>query len=262
MGGGVMNLEKREKGQGHTPQEWARALGIAKKTLLSERSLKRFSKRLRRGRLWREIQKWIRPGTSLLDAGCGMGQWVYFFNTQKIAATGLDFSEEMISVLRRRFPEYTWIHGRVQDIAQPDACFDYVLSLGVVEHDPEGPQRALREFYRVLKKSGIALLSTPLDTPARRRASRLLYDQSSPTTFFFEYQFTVDELAGYMKDAGFHVEKTLLYSRDLDIVFPGIYILAARCGRIALALAHRFFAPIMALCPNSYCMALVVGTKR
>jgi ubiquinone/menaquinone biosynthesis C-methylase UbiE len=259
--GDAMNLEKREKGQGHSPQEWAKILGIGKKSLLNDRYLKRSNNRLCRSRLWKAMRKWLRPGTSLLDAGCGMGQWVHFFHGQEIAAVELDFSEEMISTLRNRFPRYTWIHGCVQNIALPDDSFDYVLSLGVVEHDPNGPQQALNEFHRILKKGGIAFVSVPLDTPARRKASRLRYNQSNPTAFFFEYQFTVKELSDHMINAGFRVASTVLYTRNLNVVFPRVYLFAERCGRIPLALAHRLFIPIMALCPNSYCMVLAVGIK-
>jgi 2-polyprenyl-3-methyl-5-hydroxy-6-metoxy-1,4-benzoquinol methylase len=43
----------------------------------------------------------------------------------------------------------------------PDASFDVVLFLAVIEHLPESPDRVLREIRRVLKPNGHLVLTTP-----------------------------------------------------------------------------------------------------
>jgi|Deesub1362B_J571_1020462.scaffolds.fasta_scaffold08637_1 ubiquinone/menaquinone biosynthesis C-methylase UbiE len=46
----------------------------------------------------------IKKSETLLDADCGMGQWVLLCNKNEIMASGLDYSVDMISLLKDIFP--------------------------------------------------------------------------------------------------------------------------------------------------------------
>lgn len=65
-------------------------------------------------------------------------------------------------------------HAEFQDARHlnfPDASFDYVYSISVIEHIPEnGDSEALREFRRVLKPGGLAVVEVPF-----RRAHEDVY---------------------------------------------------------------------------------------
>ena len=68
-----------------------------------------------------------------LDAGCGLGQWVAFLAQQGYDAVGVDYSELLIATARRRYPDYEWIRGPMEDVPLADASVDAVISWGVIE---------------------------------------------------------------------------------------------------------------------------------
>ena len=100
-------------------------------------------------------------GRSVLEAGCGIGTDAVRFASAGAQYTGVDFSEPAVHLARRRF-ELEELPGRflrssVTSLPFPDDRFDLVFSHGVIHHlaDTAG---ALREFHRVLKPGGIALV--------------------------------------------------------------------------------------------------------
>jgi len=48
----------------------------------------------------------------------------------------------------------------IQKLPYKDSCFDFVVCSEVLEHI-EKPEEAVNEFYRVLKKGGVLVLTTP-----------------------------------------------------------------------------------------------------
>lgn len=61
-------------------------------------------------------------------------------------------------------------HENVEQLSFPDHAFDLIISQDVLEHVAH-PERAFREFRRVLRAGGTLLLSVPFD-PRRRRTLR------------------------------------------------------------------------------------------
>lgn len=85
--------------------------------------------------------------TSLLDAGCGEGH-VRRFMTLPERYVGLDASEKSIAACRRAHPGARFQVGSVYNLDFPDAAFDVVLCMEVLEH-LERPTEGLRELVRV-----------------------------------------------------------------------------------------------------------------
>jgi len=54
-----------------------------------------------------------------------------------------------------------------------DSSYGSILALGSVEHDPAGPQKALNEFYRLLRPGGIALITVPYGGSIRRMVRQI-----------------------------------------------------------------------------------------
>ena len=97
----------------------------------------------------------------LVEAGCGSGQWMHYFKKFGIDSTGIDWSEP----LRRRSLEYDptvrFDNGDMRALPYPNDSFGGVVAMGSPEHVLEGPARVFQEFYRVLRPSGVAIITVP-----------------------------------------------------------------------------------------------------
>ncbi len=101
----------------------------------------------------------LQPET-LLDAGCGEGFVADIFLKAMPEAniTGFDVLEDSVKLARLRNPRASFAVGDIYNINYPDASFDVVFSLEVLEHLDE-PDRALRELARVARRA--VVLSVP-----------------------------------------------------------------------------------------------------
>lgn len=114
------------------------------------------------------FRKWLPEHQPILEAGCGSGRWVAWFIKNGWTAAGLDWSEACCVRARRAIPEALFEVGDMRDMPFEDSEFGAIVSLGAVEHSPEGPMRSLKEYYRVLRPDGIAIITVPYLGPVRR----------------------------------------------------------------------------------------------
>jgi SAM-dependent methyltransferase len=114
------------------------------------------------------IKKYVRQGSSILEAGCGSGRYVKYLANQGYAVEGVELSAETVGMVKRIWPDCAVVQGDVLDLPYPSDSFDAVLSLGVVEHFPAGPGPALREIRRVLRPGGVAIMTVPCLNTVRR----------------------------------------------------------------------------------------------
>jgi ubiquinone/menaquinone biosynthesis C-methylase UbiE len=98
-------------------------------------------------------------GRRVLEVGVGAGTDFVNWVRQGAIATGVDLTEQGVSLTRERLAlEGLEAEVRVADAENlpfDDASFDIVYSWGVVHHSPDTP-RAVREIHRVLKPGGAA----------------------------------------------------------------------------------------------------------
>jgi|YelNatPaOPRAMG01_1025707.scaffolds.fasta_scaffold00079_15 SAM-dependent methyltransferase len=218
------------------------------------------------------------PPARVLEAGCGLGAWVIHLAQRGYQAVGVDIEREVVIQGKRESPETPILVADVLALPHPDDCFDAYVSLGVVEHFEEGPQKALREAYRVLKPGGLAFVSVPYLSATRRLIShplrsafffvwrRLLRRKD----WFWEYRYSKQELARFLEDAGLKV-----LSAEIDDYDPadrrhhiGLYadffFLRKKggeiwelngLGRFLLRLAKRFS-------PWGYCSGLLLIARK
>ncbi|MCK5288709.1 MAG: class I SAM-dependent methyltransferase, partial [Candidatus Omnitrophica bacterium] len=106
----------------------------------------------------------------VLDVGCGDGSLIYrlkavFSKKYKFKFFGVDLSQLDIEFAnhRKRYFHHKDCYFQTMDaqyLGFGDEEFDIVISSELIEHIPEA-HKVIREVYRVLKKDGLFVLTTP-----------------------------------------------------------------------------------------------------
>jgi SAM-dependent methyltransferase len=143
----------------------------------------------------------------VLEAGCGLGQYVVLLRERGHAAVGADWSLEALRAAARAGAPVSVMDLRALAVAT--GAVAVYLSLGVVEHDPDGPDAILEEAARVVPRGGLLLLSVPYYNGARRLAAPYLRRRARLTREaggqFYQYAFTRRELQQRLAAHGFAV---------------------------------------------------------
>lgn len=165
--------------------------------------------------------KYLPKNGKILEAGCGLGKWVVFLKKHGYNISGIDSYPEVVRQAKRFDKNLPIKVDNVAALSLPDNSLDAYLSFGVVEHFEEGPQKPLREAFRVLKKGGIAAIETPYDNYLRQLIrliikmkipAKILVEglkirpkKVQPEKYFYEYHYTKEELINWVKKAGFRI---------------------------------------------------------
>lgn len=120
----------------------------------------------------------LQGGQRVLEVGFGSG--VSFLNLAQGYAEihGLDLDADCANV-SRLFATHgvntQLINGSVTQMPYPDAHFDAVLLVSILEHlRPEDQDAACREIQRVLRPGGVMVVGVPVERPLMVLAFRLL----------------------------------------------------------------------------------------
>jgi len=146
------------------------------------------------------------PTGVVLEAGCGLGQYVRLLRERGWTAIGVDWSTDALATARRAWAMPLATMALTSLALRSGSVTSYV-SLGVVEHDPAGPDAILAEARRVLAPGGTLVISVPyvnglrrLGAPWIRRRSRAVQAAGGK---FYQYAFTRAELLGALGRHGF-----------------------------------------------------------
>ncbi len=161
-----------------------------------------------------------------LDAGSGHGAW-----REKILEIGCAY--ESIDVAPRGGNTPTWI-ADVTDMPDiPNNRYDTICCHHVLEH-VRNPDRAMREFHRILRTEGTLILSVP----------HLSRRHELPHDYF---RFTQEGVTALLEDAGFEIVEIGSYGGILSFlhhqtsfVFPGLLLGVPMIERLALIVNAPF----------------------
>jgi ubiquinone/menaquinone biosynthesis C-methylase UbiE len=94
--------------------------------------------------------------TNVLDVGCGTGRFLEF------ASHGIDLSEEMIRVAKKKFPEKKLFVQSAVKTEFENSSFDSILSFHMFMHlDKKVTAEVFNEMNRILKKGGRMIFDVP-----------------------------------------------------------------------------------------------------
>lgn len=136
-----------------------------------------------RQRIWLEMKflfdDYLFPGEKILDIGCGNGRFLEIFKEKKADYFGIDTSEKLIEIAKKRYPkkeplpatkkkgapEVKGMHkfqvANALNLPFPANFFDKVYNIAVFHHIPSQEFRLqfLKEARRVLKPEGLLILT-------------------------------------------------------------------------------------------------------
>jgi SAM-dependent methyltransferase len=98
-------------------------------------------------------------GTELLDIGCGAGGALVAASERGAEVAGLDASEALVSVARKRLPGARIEVGDMEELPFGDAVFDVVTGFNAFQFAGDAA-RALREATRVCRPTGAVMVLT------------------------------------------------------------------------------------------------------
>ena len=98
----------------------------------------------------------------ILDVGCSHGGWVLLFRRILKAeeAYGVDISEDGVKIANEKGVKAFKVDLNSESFPFKDAFFEIVFLMEVIEH-LVNPDNCLREINRVLKHSGVLVMTTP-----------------------------------------------------------------------------------------------------
>lgn len=144
----------------------------------------------------------------ILEAGCGLGQFVLYFRSKGYEIEGIDFSETAIRICKEFDPSAPVRVGDVRHINVPDGTYQAYISLGVVEHFEEGPDEVLQEARRVLSRDGLLILSVPFINGLRLLFKPIIQyleerKQRKYQYTFYQYAYSKREIINFLRRNGF-----------------------------------------------------------
>jgi SAM-dependent methyltransferase len=144
--------------------------------------------------LWDEAKN-----TQILLWAAGQGAEVY----------GLDISYPIVRDARNLFARSSLDCGVIvsdlRQISYRDESFDYIYSMGTIEHFKEYRQ-ALEEIFRVLKKGGRAIIGVPNKwDPFLRPVMVTLLNCLKLYGYGYEKSFGIGTLERMLRDVGFEI---------------------------------------------------------
>jgi SAM-dependent methyltransferase len=142
----------------------------------------------------------------ILEAGCGLGQYVILLRERGRAVSGVDWSLEALRRCRATAPAAPLAAMSLDRLAIKTGTLAAYISLGVVEHDANGPDAIVAEAARVLAPGGILVLSVPYWNGVRRllgtylaRSGRRLRAAGGE---FYQFAFARGEVRAFLETRG------------------------------------------------------------
>lgn len=168
----------------------------------------------------RYIERYLKPGSSILDIGAGAGEYSLYFARKGYKVRALELADNNIRAFRKKIrpeDEIELVQGNAVDLSRyEDESFDAVFLFGPLYHlhKEEDKLRCIAEAKRVCKPGGklfFAFISNDMVilTEFSYRRSYFAdgdYDKDTFKLDDFPFVFhTVDECRGLLRDGGVHI---------------------------------------------------------
>lgn len=141
----------------------------------------------------------------VLELGCAPGRWLAWAGAALgISPVGIELDPEGARLSRSLYPELPVVRGDAFRLPFPDADFDAVFSIGLLEHF-EDPGPIIAEARRVLKNGGISIWIIPNLIPGS--ICRWHWSTFRAENYAAHKTFTLDDLEAMVGREGFRVTR-------------------------------------------------------
>ena len=132
----------------------------------------------------RALRPLLREGASVLDVGCGAGEFVYLLRRDRMNASGLEPGEDYAAFARRVLDVPVQTATVDTAVVEPESL-DLVTMFHCLEHVPD-PHRVLATVRGWLRRDGLAVVEVPnivstMQAPAHRFHYAHLYNFTGAT---------------------------------------------------------------------------------
>ncbi|MFQ6103179.1 MAG: class I SAM-dependent methyltransferase [Candidatus Glassbacteria bacterium] len=160
----------------------------------------------------------------VLDAGCGLGGWLYVVSEINREVVGVDY---VLSCLRKIKDELTGtllISSDVTALPFKSKTFRYVICLGVIEHVENVTDSALNELLRVCDDEATVIISVPYKSLIfwRKRVKRIIHfllGKHQKENHFFEYCFTKREFHRFIERNDLKIIEHIPYGHVVTLFY-------------------------------------------
>lgn len=198
----------------------------------------------RKKHLWPELEKLtqdIKPGSKVLDVGCGSGKLLMALENKNIRYLGIDQCKKLLNSAEAQFPSAKFNIGDILNLGEINELdYDYVFSIAVLQHIPghDLQIKALRQLKNKISQNGKIIISTwniwnqekyrkliwrfwllKLVGKNKMNFGDILFDWKNPEgnsiSKRYYHAFTIFELKRLIKKSGLKIER--IYKDEFNI---------------------------------------------
>ena len=140
-------------------------------------------------------------GKKALDLGCGTGRLVKDLINSGAKVVGIDISDEMIKIMKNKFPKVESLLADSENLPFEDNSFDFVIASFFIVH-LKNLTKTFDEIYRVLKDGGKFVLTNI----NQRKAPKLDID-SGKKIVIQSYYHRPEDVIKALENSFFKIEK-------------------------------------------------------
>lgn len=163
--------------------------------------------------------KYLPKNKLILEGGCGLGPYLLYFRKKGHNMIGVDYNFDPLAKTFSYQPDTPLLQADVLNLPFAADSLGAYLSLGVIEHFTQGPEKAIGEAWRVLQPQGYFIVAVPnssvlqkikfpLNFIKRNKIFRKILSRPAKE-YYWEQYFKVGELAKELKLAGFKIKEII-----------------------------------------------------
>jgi len=158
---------------------------------------------------------YLKKSGKVLDIGCGDGYFLNYLKQNGWQVNGIEISEFAARKIKEKY-DIDIFCGELSQAGYPDEYFDVVSLFEVLEHLPD-PAEALLEVQRIIKKTGLLIMTVPnFDSLQRLLFGKYWHIIDPPRHLFYFSRTTIDTILKKC-NFGLFTIKAIDGARVLDI---------------------------------------------